>query len=92
MSVHVEEDLVAKGLEPLAVVDDLPGYGVVRLETAKVVGTGIDLQVLRAPHDRDRTGFAHAHVIGKKTGGRKKRLVALGEKNWLRRPSEAAAD
>ncbi len=82
MSITVGIDVEAGEHEPLDVVANHPGYGLVAISVGDLRRLG--LGVVRSATDGE---LCHGDVHGNKTKGTKNKLRALAEQNWIRKPT-----
>lgn len=87
MSVAVGIDIETEQHQPLDVVANHPGYGLVALEVGDLRRLG--LGVVRSATEGE---VCHGDVHGNKTKGTKNKLRVLAEQNWIRKPSVDAPD
>lgn len=84
MSVAIGVELEDGGHEPIEVVVDHPGYGLVALRVGELRRLG--LGVIRSPTEGE---LCHGDVYGKKTRSTKKKLRDLAELHWVLKPALA---
>lgn len=74
-------DLETEGRDPIEVVRNHPGYGLVALPVYELRRLG--LVVVRSPIEGE---LCHGDIHGKKTKSTQKKLRDIGEKGWVRLP------
>lgn len=86
MSVAIGVDLAAERRDPVEVVENHPGYGLVALPVNELRRLG--LGVVRSPIEGE---LCHGDVHGNKTKSTKKKLRDLAEQRWVLRPTPPGA-